>query len=235
MNNMCSGSKVIVALDYASEMMALDLVERLSPKQCKLKVGKELFTVAGPRLVKVLVDKGFDVFLDLKFHDIPNTVASACKAACDLGVWMLNVHALGGSRMMTMAKEAVENSGTGALLIGVTVLTSHSEEDIHEIGLLNRPVDNVLNLAHMVKRSGLDGVVCSAQESGLVKKEIKSPFLLVTPGIRLKGGDCQDQKRVVTPMDAINNGSDYLVIGRSVTQADDPLTTLMEINKGILL
>lgn len=226
-------TKVLVALDYPSKKSAMSFIEKVSPEQCGLKVGKELFVSAGPEFVREIVDCGFKVFLDLKFHDIPNTVASACKAACDLGVWMLNVHTLGGRKMMQMAKDAVESSGTNALLIGVTILTSHSESDINEVGISGSIEERVGVLANMASESGLDGVVCSAHESRMIKELTTQEFLTVTPGIRLAGGDTQDQQRVMTPVKAIESGSDFLVIGRSVTQSDDPYKTLLEINSDL--
>jgi orotidine-5'-phosphate decarboxylase len=222
---------VIVALDFPDVAAALALFSRLHPDQCRLKVGFELFTVAGPALVEQLVAKGFDVFLDLKFHDIPNTVASACAAAARLGVWMLNVHALGGRRMLTAAREAVEKSPRRPVLIGVTVLTSHSRDDLEDIGLAVTPGEQVLRLAALVKDSGLDGVVCSAQEATRLRTEHGPGFCLVTPGIRPAGSARGDQERIVTPVEALRAGSDYLVIGRPVTQAADPLAVLAAINQ----
>ena len=178
-------SNVIVALDYDNKHSALTLADRLDPKYCRVKVGKELFTAAGPSVVKELSDRGFDVFLDLKFHDIPNTVAKALSAAADLGVWMANVHASGGSRMMSAAKQALDNSGSDMLLIGVTVLTSMDTSDLEEVGIKRTLSDQVLHLASMTKDSGLDGVVCSAQEARTLKESLGKDFKLVTPGIRL--------------------------------------------------
>ncbi len=221
--------KVIVALDYPNGAKALDFIERLSPELCRLKIGKELFTVAGPDFVSSLVKKRFDVFLDLKFHDIPNTVASACKAAADLGVWMINVHASGGSRMMDAAKKAMDDGKYATKLIAVTVLTSMADEDLEELGIESSARQQVLRLAKLANQSALDGVVCSAQEAGWIKEKISDSFLTVTPGIRLAGGDAGDQKRIMTPVEAVKSGADYLVIGRSITQSDDPNATLESI------
>ncbi len=220
---------VIVALDYPNPSLALEFVERLSPSLCRLKIGKELFTLAGPQFVRQIVDKGFDVFLDLKFHDIPNTVAAACKAAADLGVWMMNVHASGGSKMMDAARLAINSSGTDTKLIAVTVLTSMGDEDLLGIGVTDGAQTQVLRLAQLSSDSGMDGVVCSAQEATIIKESVGSSFLTVTPGIRLAGGDAGDQKRIMTPVAAIQNGADYLVIGRSITKSEDPNETLRNI------
>ena len=228
-------SNVIVALDYDNKHSALTLADRLDPKYCRVKVGKELFTAAGPSVVKELSDRGFDVFLDLKFHDIPNTVAKALSAAADLGVWMANVHASGGSRMMSAAKQALGNSGSDMLLIGVTVLTSMDTSDLEEVGIKRTLSDQVLHLASMTKDSGLDGVVCSAQEARTLKESLGKDFKLVTPGIRLANSAADDQRRIVTPADAMALGSDYLVIGRPITQSTDPLATLLEINRSLPL
>jgi len=223
-------SRIIVALDYPSADAALQLVEQLSPELCRLKVGKELFTRAGPQLVESLVGQGFDVFLDLKFHDIPNTVASACHAAADLGVWMLNVHALGGARMLEAAREGVSRAGHSPLLIAVTILTSMDETDLAAVGLAGSPLENVMRLARLAQHSGLDGIVCSSREVTPLRAELERDFKLVTPGIRPAGSQADDQRRIMTPVDAVTNGSDYLVIGRPVTQADDPVGVLRTIN-----
>jgi orotidine-5'-phosphate decarboxylase len=223
-------SRIIVALDYPSADAALQLVEQLSPELCRLKVGKELFTRAGPQLVESLVGQGFDVFLDLKFHDIPNTVASACHAAADLGVWMLNVHALGGGRMLESAREGVSRAGHSPLLIAVTILTSMDETDLAAVGLAGSPLENVMRLARLAQHSGLDGIVCSSREVTPLRAELERDFKLVTPGIRPAGSQADDQRRIMTPVDAVTNGSDYLVIGRPVTQADDPVGVLRTIN-----
>ncbi|MEO8101697.1 MAG: orotidine-5'-phosphate decarboxylase [Betaproteobacteria bacterium] len=230
---MSHSKPVIVVLDYPDAASALQLVDRLDPGLCRVKVGKELFTAAGPALVEKLAGRGFDVFLDLKFHDIPNTVAGACRAAAKLGVWMLNVHASGGRRMLAAAREAIDSgSGPKPLLIGVTVLTSLSSADLAEIGVEPDARGQVLRLAHLCFDAGLDGVVCSAEEAPMLKAAFPSPpaFLKVTPGIRLAGDAKGDQQRVVTPVDAIRMGADYLVIGRSITHAADPVARLHEIN-----
>lgn len=229
MNN----SRVVVSLDYPVGKEALSLCQRLEPESCKLKVGKELFTREGPDLIEKLIKMGFDIFLDLKYHDIPNTVASACRVAADLGVWMLNVHASGGRTMMEAASEAIDKSSNKPLLIGVTVLTSMSEEDIREIAITNPVKDQVLLLAKLAKSSGLDGVVCSAKEAKELSHELGKNFCLVTPGIRPADSSKNDQKRIMTPAEAITAGSHYLVIGRPITQADDPLVALEAINKEI--
>ena len=223
-------SPVIVALDYAARGPALNLAERLSPELCRLKVGKELFTRCGPELVEKLQQMGFEVFLDLKFHDIPNTVAGAVRAAAELGVWMVNVHAGGGRRMMEAAGEAVQAFPRKPLLIAVTVLTSMSDEDLLELGYTESPHQRVLRLAALAAQSGLDGVVCSALEATELRRARGDNFCLVTPGIRLSGDAAGDQRRVVTPADAVAMGSDYLVIGRSVTAADDPLAALQRVH-----
>lgn len=225
-------SKIIVALDYSSEHAAMQLVDKLNPQLCRLKVGKELFTRCGPSLVKNIVASDFDVFLDLKFHDIPNTVAKACEAATELGVWMLNVHSLGGEAMMQAARKvlAYENA---PLLIAVTLLTSSGEKELKALGIEQTPGQFVRRLATMTKNAGLDGVVCSAHEASLLKQQCGDDFLLVTPGIRPQNTTSDDQNRVMTPQQAVNNGSDYLVIGRPVTQAEDPVQILSEINAQI--
>jgi len=225
--------RVIVALDYPSAEQALALVERLRPDLCRLKVGKELFTRAGPALVDRLVKEGFDVFLDLKFHDIPNTVARACAAAADLGVWMMNVHALGGRRMMEAAREALGSGPQRPLLIGVTVLTSLGAEDLAEIGLAGTPQSNVQRLAALTHGAGLDGVVCSPREAQVLREAEGDAFVLVTPGVRPTGVATDDQRRVMTPTDAVAAGAHYLVMGRPVTQADDPVGVLLTTNSEI--
>jgi orotidine-5'-phosphate decarboxylase len=225
-----TGARVIVALDYPDAASALQLVAGLSPDLCRLKVGKELFTRAGPPLVEELASRGFDVFLDLKFHDIPNTVASACHAAADLGVWMVNVHALGGERMLLAAREGLERAKHTPLLIAVTILTSMDVHDLAAVGLSGTPEENVLRLATLAHLSGLDGVVCSSRETGILRDRLGPDFRLITPGIRPAGSQADDQRRVMTPADAISAGSSYLVIGRPVTQADDPVSVLRTIN-----
>ena len=228
-------SRVIVALDYADARSAMALVDRLEPSACKVKVGKELFTAAGPDLVADLVKRGFDVFLDLKFHDIPNTVAQACKAAAQLGVWMVNVHALGGRAMMTAAREAIESVPRKPHLIAVTVLTSMAEADLREVGIDASPLVEAMKLAELAGGCGLDGVVCSAHEAAAIRDRLGSRFLRVTPGIRLAEDSAGDQKRVMTPQIAIESGASYLVIGRSVTRAVDPLAALARINREIAM
>jgi len=227
--------KVLIALDFANADSALEFVKGVQPQACRLKVGKELFAVAGPEFVKQLVDLGFDVFLDLKYHDIPNTVAKAVQAAARLGVWMVNVHALGGRKMMAAAQNALAEMDVERkpLLIAVTILTSMEQQDLEEIGLQGSPQDNVLRLAKLAESSGLDGVVCSAQEVAELRNVVASDFCLVTPGIRPAGSDVNDQKRIMTPKDAIEAGSSYLVIGRPITQADDSLSVLNSINTSI--
>lgn len=225
--------RVIVALDYQDADSALALAGRLSPGECKLKVGKELFTTAGPDLVRKLVERGHDVFLDLKFHDIPNTVAAACRVAAGLGVWMLNVHASGGRKMMEAAQEAIAQSDNKPLLIAVTVLTSMDETGLRETGVAASPVDQVMRLARLTQQCGLDGVVCSAQEAGMLRAELGEGFKLITPGIRPAGSATGDQSRILTPAKAILAGSDYLVIGRPITQAPDPVAALQSIQTEI--
>ncbi len=223
-------SRVVVALDFADAKSAVALVDRLQPSACKLKVGKELFTAEGPAFVAGLVDRGFDVFLDLKFHDIPNTVAQACKAAARLGVWMINVHALGGRAMMSAAREALEGLPRRPKLIAVTVLTSMAETDLREVGIHAGLLPEAMNLAKLAGECGLDGVVCSAHEAASIRDLVGERFLRVTPGIRLPEDGGGDQKRVMTPRLAIEAGASYLVIGRSVTRAADPLAVLARIN-----
>lgn len=230
-----SSSRVIVAMDFDNQHSALQLAEQLDPSQCRLKVGKELFTVAGPQLVKALVERNFDVFLDLKFHDIPNTTAHAVSAAADLGVWMTNVHASGGSRMMSAARQALEQQGSSMLLIGVTVLTSMDDTDIAELGIDRSPAAQVEHLARLAQQAGLHGVVCSAQEASTLKAELGADFKLVTPGIRLPDSAADDQRRVVSPPEAMALGSDYLVIGRPITQSANPFETLVQINRSLSL
>jgi len=226
-------SKIIVALDYADAASALHLVNQLDPSLCKLKVGKELFTAAGPQLVEKLVAKNFQVFLDLKFHDIPNTVAKACEAASNLGVWMLNVHASGGSAMMQAALDGVNTSQHQPYLIAVTVLTSMSQENMDQIGIKASIEDQVLKLAKLTQKSGLHGVVCSALEALLLKQHLPQDFLLVTPGIRPASANKDDQTRILTPSQALSAGASYLVIGRPITQATSPTEALIAINEEI--
>lgn len=225
-------SPVIVALDYPDEKQALQFIEQIPHDACRLKIGKELFTQAGPELVRQLVSRGFDVFLDLKFHDIPNTVAKACASAADLGVWMMNVHASGGRKMMQAAHQALQHHGKDRpILIAVTVLTSMAQEDLDEIGISASPAEQVMRLAQLTRDCGLDGVVCSPQEVAELKKTMGSDFTLVTPGIRPAGSDAGDQKRIMTPQDAMRSGSHFLVIGRPITQAEKPADVLAQINQ----
>lgn len=225
--------KIIVALDFASSKEALALVDLIDPKMCRLKVGKELFTSAGPFLVETLQKKGFGVFLDLKFHDIPNTVARACTAAAELGVWMLNVHVLGGRKMLEAAKTALTAFRNPPLLIGVTLLTSLSESDLSEIGFNISLQDEAALLAKFAVVAGLDGVVCSGEELSHFKTFCPSKFLFIVPGIRMEGDKSEDQQRIMTPKEALRAGANYLVIGRSLTRAPDPVSRLREIMRTI--
>ena len=227
-------SKIIVALDYEKESDALALVDQIDPSLCRLKVGKEMFTTLGINFVKQLHQRNFDVFLDLKYHDIPNTVARAVRSAADLGVWMVDLHASGGLRMMEEAKRILEPYGKDApLLIAVTVLTSMEDLDLLQIGINASPMEQVLRLAHLTQRAGLDGVVCSPQEVKILRNACGEDFKLVTPGIRPIGADFGDQRRVMIPTAAIRAGSDYLVIGRPITKADNPVEVLRSINASI--
>jgi orotidine-5'-phosphate decarboxylase len=227
-------AKVVVALDFDIKEDALAFVDKINPSDCRLKVGKEMFTYFGPEFVKELTNRGFDVFLDLKFHDIPNTVAKAVAAAAELGVWMVNVHASGGLAMMSKAKQALEKYGDKApLLIAVTVLTSMSREDLQGLGITRSPAEQVMLLAKLTKEAGLDGVVCSAQEAKILKSALGEDFKLVTPGIRPAGAPSDDQKRIMTPEQAVAVGVDYLVIGRPITQADNPQQVLQSINASL--
>ena len=227
-------SKIIVALDYEKEAEALALVDQIDPSLCRLKVGKEMFTTLGINFVKQLHQRHFDVFLDLKYHDIPNTVARAVRSAADLGVWMVDLHASGGLRMMEEAKRILEPYGKDApLLIAVTVLTSMEDLDLLQIGINASPMEQVLRLAHLTQRAGLDGVVCSPQEVEILRNACGAEFKLVTPGIRPIGADFGDQRRVMTPTAAIRAGSDYLVIGRPITKANNPVEVLRSINASI--
>lgn len=227
-------SPVVVALDYNNRDKALAFVDRIDPRDCRLKVGKEMFTLFGPQLVRDLQQRGFDVFLDLKFHDIPNTTAHAVAAAADLGVWMVNVHASGGARMMTAAREALVPFGKDApLLIAVTVLTSMEASDLAELGVTLSPAEHAERLARLTQNCGLDGVVCSAQEAVRFKQAFGQPFKLVTPGIRPAGSEAGDQRRIMTPEQALSAGVDYMVIGRPVTQSNDPAQTLKMINASL--
>ncbi len=226
--------RIVVALDFNSSELALNMVDRLDPQLCRLKIGKELFTACGPDLVRIIQDRGFDVFLDLKFHDIPNTVAKALNVAGHLGVWMLNVHASGGRSMMEAAREAlVEFGEQRPKLIAVTVLTSLAQEDLSQIGIDCSPEEQVSRLAILTRDSGLDGVVCSAAETRLLRAQLPKEFCLVTPGIRRAEDASGDQKRILGPAEAVRSGSDYLVVGRPITQADSPNDVLKEFNSAI--
>ena len=223
--------RIIVALDYANSAEALAMADRLDPTRCRLKVGKELFTREGPHIIRALQERGFDIFLDLKFHDIPNTTAAACTAAADLGVWMINVHAVGGRRMMEAASKAVGPFPT--LLIAVTVLTSMEAQDLREIGLQYEPAELVPKLASLAQQSGLDGVVCSAHEARHMRDALGREFHLVTPGVRPTGADKADQRRIMTPAQALEEGASYLVIGRPITRAADPASAFEQIYKEV--
>jgi len=231
------GPRIIVAMDFDNADDCFYMAKRLSPQYCRLKVGKELFTACGPRVVEYLMRLGFDVFLDLKFHDIPNTVAKAVKAAAQLGVWMVNVHASGGQRMMVAARDILEHAhhhnGHKPLLIGVTVLTSLEAHDLHSIGIAEEPEAHVLRLTKLAQHCGLDGVVCSAREASMLRSHFGQNFCLVTPGIRLESSPTDDQKRTLTPHAAMVAGSSYLVIGRPITQANDPVATCKAIIQSI--
>ncbi len=229
-----SDSKIIIALDYPSSEAALDLAKQLDPQRCRLKIGKELFTRSGPQVVETLVGQGFDIFLDLKYHDIPNTVAKACAAAADLGVWMMNVHALGGADMMAAAKESLGNQSDRPLLIAVTLLTSMDQTTFDQIGLQGSITDTVLRLAKLTDDSGLDGVVCSAQEASQLRAQRGENFQLITPGIRPADSIQGDQHRTMTPAEALQAGSSYLVIGRPITGAENPMAALEAIENSIL-
>lgn len=225
-----TGSPILVALDYNDRAAAMAFVDRIDPQSCRLKVGKEMFTLFGPDLVRDLHQRGFEVFLDLKFHDIPNTTAHAVAAAAELGVWMVNVHASGGARMMTAAREALLPFGKEApLLIAVTVLTSMDAADLKDLGIEASPADHAERLARLTQQCGLDGVVCSAQEAVRFKQAFGTDFKLVTPGIRPAGSDAGDQRRIMTPQQAQQSGVDYMVIGRPITQSADPEATLKSI------
>lgn len=221
---------VIVALDFPDAASALAMAEQLSPAQCRVKVGKELFTAAGPQVVETLQAKGFEVFLDLKFHDIPNTAAGAVRSAAELGVWMVNVHASGGRRMMEACREVLASrTGPVPLLTAVTVLTSLEQEDLQEVGIDIEPMVQVQRLARLAQECGLDGVVCSAREAKALRSTLGEEFTLVTPGIRPTDSDVGDQKRTLTPHQAMENGSSYLVVGRPITSAADPAQALAAI------
>jgi orotidine-5'-phosphate decarboxylase len=224
-------SKLIIALDFSTKEQALQFIQPLSPQICKLKVGFELFVSVGPDFVRQLVDNGFDVFLDLKFHDIPNTVASACKSASALGVWMMNVHASGGDKMMSAARQALMECNSKSKLIAVTVLTSMDQAQLSAINISETPENQVKHLAHLTKKASLDGIVCSAKEAQMLRKNIGNDFLLVTPGIRPEGSAQGDQHRVMTPAEAKQAGVNYIVVGRPITQSDSPLSVIESINQ----
>ncbi len=228
---MSVSSPIVVALDYPTQAEALAMAKQLNPAQCRVKVGKELFTSAGPQVVEALHKLGFEVFLDLKFHDIPNTCAKACAAAAGLGVWMVNVHASGGRRMMEAARNEIDKANHQPLLIGVTVLTSMEQSDLAELGLNVSPIEQVERLAKLTQSSGLDGVVCSAKEVELINNVCGKDFLTVTPGIRPAGSEQGDQRRVLTPAQAKAAGVHYMVIGRPITQAADPALACADIIK----
>ncbi|EFG4007787.1 orotidine-5'-phosphate decarboxylase [Escherichia coli] len=229
-----TNSPVVVALDYHNRDAAMAFVDKIDPRDCRLKVGKEMFTLFGPQFVRELQQRGFDIFLDLKFHDILNTAAHAVAAAADLGVWMVNVHASGGARMMTAAREALVPFGKDApLLIAVTVLTSMEASDLADLGVTLSPADYAERLAALTQKCGLDGVVCSAQEAARFKQVFGQEFKLVTPGIRPQGSEAGDQRRIMTPEQALAAGVDYMVIGRPVTQSVDPAQTLKAINASL--
>jgi len=227
-------TQLIIALDFPTADMALNFAKQLSPAQCKLKIGFELFVAAGPDLVRQLVDAGFDVFLDLKFHDIPNTVAAACQAAAHLGVWMLNVHAAGGEPMLQAARASLSDFEQPPKLLAVTVLTSMDAKQLKQIGVATEhPMQQVLHLAQLSQAAGLDGVVCSAQEAAYLKQQLGHDFMLVTPGIRPTGSAQSDQARIMTPEKAALAGIDYIVVGRPITQASNPLAMLDTINHAL--
>ncbi len=224
------GPRIIIALDYPNEASAWQLIDQLDAKMCRLKIGKEMFTRLGPDFVRKVINKGFDVFLDLKYHDIPNTVAAACEAGADLGVWMMNVHAAGGRKMMETAANRLAKLESRPLLIAVTILTSLSADEVAEIGYSGSPQENVSRFAALTESSGLDGVVCSPLEAGVLRGERSADFRLVTPGVRLATASMDDQTRVMTPGDAMRAGSDFLVVGRPITAAESPLDSLIAIN-----
>ena len=234
-SRVATDSPIVVALDYDNRDKALAFIDRIDPRDCRLKVGKEMFTLFGPQLVRDIQARGFDVFLDLKFHDIPNTTAHAVAAAAELGVWMVNVHASGGARMMTAAREALLPFGNDApLLIAVTVLTSMEASDLVDLGIAATPAEHAERLARLTQNCGLDGVVCSAQEAVRFKSELGQSFKLVTPGIRPVGSDAGDQRRIMTPQQAQTAGVDFMVIGRPITQSANPSQTLRDIRASLL-
>lgn len=225
--------RVVVALDFEALNPCERLLDQLDPSFCRVKIGKELFTACGPAAVNAAHARGFEVFLDLKFHDIPATVAKAVSAAADLGVWMVNVHASGGARMLAAAAEALANRSNPPLLIGVTVLTSMAADELSQVGVTAPMEEHALRLAGLVSDAGLKGVVCSALEAEAMKARFGAEFLLITPGIRPEGSPADDQRRIVTPNEAVRWGSDYLVIGRPITKASDPARVCQEIAKSL--
>jgi orotidine-5'-phosphate decarboxylase len=227
------GPRIIVAFDYPDAVSAWRLLDQLDANMCRVKIGKEMFTRLGPDFVRQVIAKGFDVFLDLKYHDIPNTVAAACEAAADMGVWMVNLHAGGGRKMMHTAMQRLQQRSERPKLIAVTILTSLSDAEIAEIGYVGSAQDNVARLAGLAADSGLDGVVCSPREASMLRQQQNDGFLLVTPGVRPANAALNDQTRVMTPSDAITAGANYLVVGRPITAADDPLAALNAINQEI--
>lgn len=229
---MQDSNKIIIALDFTEANQARMLLKQLTPELCRVKIGKALFTTAGPSFLRECIDLGFDVFLDLKYHDIPNTVAQACEAAAKLGVWMVNVHAFGGLQMLKAARHAIDSCAHKPLLIGVTVLTSMDNASLNEIGVQTNTEQTVLSLAKLARQASLDGLVCSAQETAMLREQFGPDWCLVTPGIR-PAGESDDQKRVMTPPDAIKAGSSYLVIGRPITKAANPLEALTNIHLSI--
>lgn len=228
MNN----SKIIVALDFESLKETEDFLKKVKGQNCRVKVGKELFTNEGPNVIKLIQQYGFEIFLDLKFHDIPNTVSRAIKASCNLGVWMVNVHASGGKQMLLAAREAVDSSSNKPILIAVTILTSYDNSSYQELGFKNNLLDQIAYLATLSENSGMDGIVCSANDIPSIKPLVKEKFQFITPGVRLTNSN-DDQKRVTTPEDAIKQGSNYLVIGRPITSSEDPAALIEKINQKI--
>ena len=228
MNN----SKIIVALDFGSLSETEDFLKKVKGQNCRVKVGKELFTNEGPNVIKLIQQYGFEIFLDLKFHDIPNTVSRAIKASCNLGVWMVNVHASGGKQMLLAAREAVDSSSNKPILIAVTILTSYDNYSFQELGFKNNLLDQIAYLATLSENSGMDGIVCSANDIPSIKPLVKEKFQFITPGVRLTNSN-DDQKRVTTPEDAITQGSNYLVIGRPITSSEDPAALIEKINQKI--
>ncbi len=228
-----SSPNIIIAIDKSNQSDAVKLAAMFDPKLCRLKIGLELFTAEGPAILEVLQKRGFEIFLDLKFHDIPTTVARACTVAADMGVWMINVHALGGLEMMSAAREAITKTSHRPLLVAVTILTSHNQKNLSAAGITMSMEECVIQYAQNAQQAGCDGIVCSALEAGKLRKKLGDDFILVTPGIRPDGSKPNDQKRVVSPVAAITSGANYLVIGRPVTDADDPAQALLNIHESI--